>query len=184
MMARNVERLAQFTTEVLTLSRLESGKYKLLPKFLPLMEVVEPVMDLMMTRASGRKSTLKLDIAPELSAFADADSLGMVVTNLTNNAIVHTPEGTSVTISARQLNGDFVEVSVSDTGEGIEQEHLEYLFQRFYQAKRRASATYKGTGIGLAVCKALVEAMGGGISVESHVGEGTSFRFTLPARRA
>ncbi len=182
MMARNVERLTQFTTEVLTLSRLESGRYKLTPKLLPIMEVVEPVMDLMKARADGRKSTVTLDIA-KLTAYADPDSLGMVVTNLTNNAIVHTPEGTAITVSARQARDDFVEIAISDNGEGISEEHLDNLFDRFYQAKRRESASYKGTGVGLAVCKALVEAMGGNISVESQCGKGTTFRFTVPAKQ-
>jgi PAS domain S-box-containing protein len=182
MMARNVERLAQFTTEVLTLSRLESGRYKLAPKNLALMEVVRPVMELMGTRAASRDSSISLDIPTELLVYADEDSLGMVITNLTNNAIVHTPEGTNITVSARRLEDGLAEIAISDTGEGIAPEHLENLFDRFYQGQRRKSATYKGTGIGLAVCKALVEAMGGEISVESKVGKGTAFRFTVPAQ--
>ena len=182
MMARNVERLTQFTTEVLTLSRLESGKYKLTPQSQLLIDVVEPIMELMNKRAETRNSTITLDIHPELSIFADEDSLGMVVTNLTNNAIVHTQEGTRITVSAQPRDGVFVEVTVSDTGQGIPEEHLENLFDRFYQAGKRKSAKYRGTGIGLAVCKALVEAMGGQISVESTTGKGTTFRFTVPAR--
>jgi two-component system OmpR family sensor kinase len=182
MMGRNVERLAQFTTEVLTLSRLESRRYRLAPKTLSLLQAMEPVMELMNAKAGSRKSKIILDVAPELCVYADEDSLGMVVTNLTNNAIVHTPKQSQITVSARQVADDRVEVSVSDNGEGIPEEHLGRLFDRFYQAKRRDSAQYKGTGIGLAVCKALVEAMGGEISVESQLGEGTTFRFTLPAQ--
>ncbi len=180
MMARNVDRLAQFTTEVLTLSRLESGRYKLAPRVVSLRETIEPVMELMQQKAQSKNSTVSLDIDSEMSAYADPDSLSIVITNLTNNAIVHTPEGTAVTVSGK-LEKDLVEVSVSDTGQGIPEESLEHLFDRFYQAKRETGPGYHGTGVGLAVSKALIEAMGGEISVESHVGEGTVFKFTLPA---
>lgn len=181
MMARNVERLAQFTTEVLTLSRLESGSFKLAPTVLALRETLEPVMELMQQKARSKNSTVSFDIDPEISAYADANSLSIVGTNLTNNAIVHTGEGAQISVSARKLDKDLVEVSVTDNGQGIPEESLENLFDRFYQAKRKAGAGYQGTGVGLAVCKALVEAMGGKISVESRVGEGTTFKFTLPA---
>jgi PAS domain S-box-containing protein len=181
MMARNVERLAQFTTEVLTLSRLESGRFKLAPRMLALRETLEPVMELMEQKAQSKNSTVTLDIDAEVLAYGDADSLSIVVTNLTNNAIVHTSDGTTVTVSAIKIDENSVEIAVADNGQGIPKESLENLFDRFYQAKRKAGSGYQGTGVGLAVSKALIEAMGGEISVESHVGEGTVFRFTLPA---
>jgi PAS domain S-box-containing protein len=181
MMARNVERLTQFTTEVLTLSRLESGRYKLAPKMLSLREALVAVIELMEQKAQSKNSTVSFDIDAKISAYVDGSSLGIIVTNLTNNAIVHTPEGTEIVVSGRRLDEDFIEVSVADNGQGIPPEALENLFDRFYQAKRETGAGYHGTGVGLAVCKALVEAMGGEISVESHFKEGTVFRFTLSA---
>jgi PAS domain S-box-containing protein len=181
MMARNVDRLAQFTTEVLTLSRLESGRFKIEPRMLALRETLEPVMELMEQKAQSKNSTVTLDIDAEVFAYGDADSLSIVVTNLTNNAIVHTADGTTVTVSAIKIDENSVEIAVADNGQGIPKESLENLFDRFYQAKRKAGSGYQGTGVGLAVSKALIEAMGGEISVESHVGEGTVFRFTLPA---
>lgn len=182
MMGRNVERLAQFTTEVLTLSRLESGRFKLDMKRLSLHEALASVLELMKQKAQSKKSTVSFNIDAEITAYADVNSLGIIVTNLVNNAIVHNSEGTAVSVSAHKLDAGLVEVSIADDGQGIPEESLENLFDRFYQAKREDGPGYQGTGVGLAVCKALVEAMDGKISGESHIGEGTVFRFTLPAQ--
>ncbi len=181
MMSRNIERLAQFTTEVLTLSRLESGRYKLSPRTIDMYKTLEPVIEMMQSKARSKNSEIIFKVPEGISAYADGDSLGIVVTNLTNNAIVHTHEGTRITVSARNLNADRIELSIADNGEGIPEEAIENLFDRFYQAKRESGSGYHGTGVGLAVCKALVEEMGGEISVESKQGEGTAFKFTLPA---
>lgn len=180
MMARNVDRLAQFATEVLTLSKLESGSYKLTPEVLSLRETLSPVIDLMRQKAIRANSTVSLDIDAKTHSYADADSLSTVVTNLVNNAIVHTGKGTAIVVSCRKPSVRFVEISVSDNGQGIPEDAQPNLFDRFYQAKCQPTPGYRGTGVGLAVCRALVEAMDGQISVKSRPGEGTAFRFTLP----
>jgi len=113
--------------------------------------------------------------------FADADAVAEVLTNLVNNAIVHNPEGTRVAISARRLNDDFVEVRVTDTGRGIPEKAIETIFEKFVQVDRRSGPGYRGTGLGLPICRSLIEKMGGEIHVESRPDGGSSFRFTLPA---
>ncbi len=181
MLSKNVERLVRFTTEVLTLSRLESGRYSLKPRMIAVREVLEPVVELLAEKAQTRSSTVSIDIESGISAFADASTLGDVVTNLINNAIVHTSEGTAIKVLCEPLDGNRVEVRVSDNGQGIPEHALGRVFDRFFQADRESDPGYGGTGVGLAVCKKLVEAMSGEISVESRVGEGTTFKFTLPA---
>ncbi len=181
MMARNIDRLASFTTEILSLSRLEAGRYAINPGIIAIRTTLEPVIDLLQSKAQLKASSLSLDIDLGLTAFADADALAQVLTNLVNNALVHTGEGTVITISCKKLDDKFLEISVVDNGPGIPEEALPYLFDKFYQSQRQSGPGYQGTGIGLALCKKLVEAMGGSIGVESKVGEGTTFRFTLPA---
>jgi signal transduction histidine kinase len=103
--------------------------------------------------------------------------------NLLSNALTHTPSGGEVVVAAQARESE-VELSVSDTGEGILPEHLPYIFERFYRADKSRSRATGGTGLGLAIARQLVEAHGGRIEVESEVGQGTAFTFTLPIAEA
>lgn len=183
MMNRNVQRLARFATDVLALSRLDSGTHPLEPRSLRLAEAVRPVVELLRPKAAEKRVFVNLEVSDGAGAFADQDALSQVVTNLVDNAISHTPDGTTITVSTRPGGRDFVEVMVADDGQGIPPHAIRRLFDRFYQADRKAGPGYRGTGIGLAVSKALVERMGGRISVDSRVGKGTVFKFTLPTDR-
>jgi two-component system sensor histidine kinase KdpD len=117
-------------------------------------------------------------VAPGLPlAHFDYVEIAQVVLNLVENALKYTPPGTPITIAARPVPGA-IEVAVRDEGPGIPAAKLQRLFEKFYRAD--VSSRVPGTGIGLAICKGLVEAHGGRIWVESHLGEGTTFRFTLP----
>jgi len=101
-----------------------------------------------------------------------------------DNALRHTPAGGTVTLAAHHSgateSGGEVEFRVSDTGDGIPAEHLPHVFERFYRVDRARDRAHGGSGIGLAITKALVEAHGGEVSVESRQPGGTAFRFTLP----
>ena len=99
--------------------------------------------------------------------------------NLVSNAIMHTPSGGQITIRARAIYGEVL-VSVDDTGEGIEEQHLPYIFERFYRADASRSRATGGTGLGLAIVKQVVEAHGGQVEAASAPGSGSSFTFTLP----
>ena len=111
---------------------------------------------------------------------ADAGRVVQVLTNLLENALRHTPLGGRVVVEAE--GGDEVATfKVTDTGEGIAPEHLPHVFERFYRAEKARSRESGGSGVGLAISKALVEAMGGKIRAESPgPGEGASFSFALP----
>jgi signal transduction histidine kinase len=111
----------------------------------------------------------------------DPDRLGEVLANLLENALRHTPAGGTASISARNGAGT-VEFAVSDSGEGIAPEHLARVFERFYRADRARDRAHGGSGIGLAIAKAIVEGHGGRVSAESAgPGGGATFRVTLPA---
>jgi len=186
MISRNIDRLARFTSDVLSLSRLDGDKYKLYPQEISLRSLLTPVVGLLDTTAQEREMSLKLedkDPGADVKVFSDVDAVSQVVTNLVSNAMAHCDPGTDVTISWQELPSGLVEVMVSDTGPGIAGEKLTKIFDRFYQVHRKTGPGYKGTGIGLSICKVLVEKMGGRIRGDSTVGEGTCFRFTLPGAR-
>ena len=109
----------------------------------------------------------------------DSTRISQAVGNLLENAITHTPEGGSVTVSVLE-GGDALEVGVADTGTGIAPEDLQRLFERFYRGDASRSRATGGTGLGLTIARRLVEAHGGSIEVESIVGEGSRFTIRLP----
>ena len=179
MMQRNVERLSSFSADILVLSRIHRGHQTLYPQIVSLRETGMPVVRLFRRKAEEKKISISVDIPSEICVFADAVALAQIVTNLLNNAIIHTREGTKMTISAQATDGNLVQVSVSDDGEGIPQESIGKVFDRFYQVNKKSGPGYRGIGLGLSVCKALIQKMGGDITVESQQGKGTTFRFTL-----
>ena len=109
---------------------------------------------------------------------ADSDRIEQILVNLLSNAIRHTPEG-SITLKVRS-QGDRVWISLTDTGTGISPEELPHIFRRFWRSQKSRSQKYSGTGIGLTICRRLVELHGGEIFVESKLGVGTTFKFFLP----
>ena len=122
---------------------------------------------------------LKLDCPTDLPyVLADSDRLEQIIVNLFSNAIRHTPQG-SINLKA-WADSDRVWVSVQDTGSGIAPEELPYVFRRFWRSQESRAQKYGGTGIGLAICRRLVELHGGKIFVESQLGIGSTFKFFLP----
>jgi signal transduction histidine kinase len=109
----------------------------------------------------------------------DPQRMGQVLRNLLDNALTHTPPGGEIAVAAH-TEGQWVEVSVRDTGSGIAAEDLPYVFERFYRADKSRSRATGGAGLGLAIARQLVEAHGGCIWVESTEREGSTFTFALP----
>jgi len=179
-MNRNIQRLARFATDVLALARLDSGRYPIKPREIQLCAVLQPAVELLQQSVRAKRMALSLRCDREVSAHADPDAVSQVITNLVNNAIAHNREGTSIDVEVRRLDDHAVEVAVRDDGGGIPTHVQDRVFGRFVQADRKAGPGYKGTGIGLAVCRSLVEQMGGEISLQSQVGVGSTFCFTLP----
>ena len=127
--------------------------------------------------AAQRRIRIQIDLAS--TATGDPDRIAQVVTNLLTNAIRYNHEQGEVNVSLRSSPGEVVLV-VSDTGIGIPAEHLAHIFERFYRVDNARSRKDGGVGLGLAICKSIVVAHGGQISVSSHVGRGTKFEVRLP----
>jgi signal transduction histidine kinase len=176
---RNGRHLLGLINEVLDLSKIEAGQLVLALADYSLKTVVETVYTAVEQLAKEKKLGFTMDVAPGLpSGHGDERRLTQVLLNLAGNAIKFTDEG-EVAIKASVVNGSF-EVAVRDTGPGISPADQAKLFQEFQQAENSITRKKGGTGLGLAISKRIIEMHGGKIWVESRVGEGSTFSFTLP----
>ena len=175
--------LTRLVGELRDLTLAESGHLKLEFEPTNLAELVQRRVSQAEVIARGKNITLRMDIIEGLSEIeADGRRVEQVVANLLDNALNHTPSGGIVTVAV-SLDKDDALVSVADTGEGIPAEHLPYIFERFYRIDDARSRKTGGAGLGLAIAKQMVELHGGRIWVESEVGKGSKFSFTLPVTR-
>jgi two-component system phosphate regulon sensor histidine kinase PhoR len=174
-----VDRLVQLVEELLELSRIESGEVPLARQPVEMAAVLPKAVERLRPQAEKQGLNLTLEVAPNLpSIIGDAERLERVAVNLIHNALKFTPAGGSVHVSAGLADGG-VTVRVSDTGVGMAPEDLPRIFERFYKADRARGSG--GTGLGLAVVKHTVEAHGGTVSVQSELGHGSTFSFSIPA---
>jgi GAF domain-containing protein/DNA-binding response OmpR family regulator/nitrogen-specific signal transduction histidine kinase len=179
----NADRLTALVNDLLDISRIETGRVELNLRAVSMSEVVKSVMATLEARAQERDLELRVDIPEDLPAvWGDSDRITQILTNLVGNAIQYTPSGGSICTSAR-VNQRMLEVAVADTGIGISEENLEKVFDRFFRADNPFVQETSGTGLGLAITTSLVRMHGGDIWVESEVGEGSTFSFTLPLAR-
>jgi len=176
--------LNRLVDDLRELTLAEAGQLKLERRPVAPADLVDRALEAARAQAAAKGIALQADLSEDLPLVdIDSQRIGQVLGNLLSNALTHTPSGGKIVIAARakQLK---VEVSVSDTGEGIPPEDLPYVFERFYRADRSRSRATGGTGLGLSIAKQLVEAHGGRISAASQVGQGTTFTFTLPVAKA
>ena len=171
------DQLEELMSDLLELAEIESGTRRLtLSSFRPV-ELVRPVVERHRPSAESKHVELEIQVWPDLPrVMADKEAVRRIFDNLLSNAIRHTGHNGRVIVSATERNGR-VFFSVKDTGEGIAPEYLPTLFGRFVQVEAKPGG---GTGLGLALVKRLVESQGGQVSVESRLGEGSTFTFTLP----
>jgi len=173
-----VDALTQMTTELLELTRIESGQVPLEFKSIPAGELLLSAADRMRAQAERAGLVLRLDNSQDMTEVrVDPSRLEQVLVNLIHNAIKFTRPGGEVILSA-QTKGNFVSFAVQDTGVGIPEDDLERIFERFYKADRARSGG--GTGLGLSIARHIVEAHGGKIWAESTEGRGSIFYFTVP----
>jgi PAS domain S-box-containing protein len=164
---------------LLTWSRSQSNTILLSPTQFNINKVINGTVELLSTAAEQKEIILTTKIEGNYSVFADVDSAGMIVRNLISNAIKFTPKGGSVTISTSD-NGRQIEVEVADTGVGMKKEIVDALFTSKPVSSTFGTNREKGSGLGLILCKDFVKRNGGRIRVESVLGKGTKFVFTLP----
>jgi signal transduction histidine kinase len=176
---RNGRHLLGLINDVLDLSKIEAGQLVLTVADYSLKTVVETVYTAVEPLAKEKKLAFKVEVPPDLPpGFGDERRLTQVILNLVGNAIKFTDNG-EVAIRASNANGSF-EVAVRDTGPGISAADQAKLFQEFQQADNSITRKKGGTGLGLAISKRIIEMHGGKIWVESTVGQGSTFSFTLP----
>lgn len=167
--------------DLLDISRIEAGAVSQEIKPIQPEDLLGNIVDFMQTQAQAKKQTLTLNIpAPPLPQLkADPLALESIFGNLIANAINYTPEGGSIQVEAT-MSGINLGISVKDTGFGMEERHLEKIFERFYRIKTDKTRFITGTGLGLPIVKGLVDSLGGRISVESVPNEGSNFTVLLP----
>jgi signal transduction histidine kinase len=173
----NCERMADLIESLVQAANIEAGNFSISVRRLRAEEVIAPVVDTFTPAAKEARVSLEQRVEPrDLEVTGDRGRLHQVLSNLVGNALKFTPAGGVVTISARALESA-VAFEVNDTGPGIAPGDLPHVFERYW--KRDAEAS-RGAGLGLYIAKALVEAHGGALTVDSHLGSGSSFRFELP----
>jgi len=177
---RNSERLRRLVDSLLYLSRAQAGKIRYSFDRVQIADVIDNSIQDVELQAKSKNITIKKDLPDEMPLFnADRDKLMDVLINLTDNAVKFTPDGGTITISS-YVEEKSLHISVKDTGIGIPKDKIPNLFQRFYQVDASGKRKYGGTGLGLYICKKIVEDHGGNIWVESTEGEGSTFHIQFP----
>jgi len=177
---RSAMRLTRIVEDVIDMSRLETGTLRLemVPSRLStIVSQIRKQLDILIA-----KHEFEIELPPELPKIhCDETRIGQVITNLISNAASYSDEGTTITLNARHIEGH-IEVSVTDQGPGIPSDEIKSVFDRFHRLESGRQRRTGGSGLGLSICKNIIEAHGGILWAESTVGEGSMFTFTLPIR--
>ena len=178
---QQVKHLNNLVEDVRTLALAESRKLQLDIQPHLITEVLERCMEDFRAQAELKGISLTLLTDPDIPPIPiDRTRISQVVHNLLQNAIYHTPSGGEVTVSARKTGHERIRVSIADTGSGIREESLPFVFDRFYRVDQVRAIDTGGSGLGLAIAKELIEAHGGIIHAENNTDKGSSFVFELP----
>ncbi len=179
-MNKAAKRLFSFLENLLEWSRSQMGRIEYNPISVDLNDAAVRVFSLFSNTAEEKKIETINEIPPQLYAKADNQLLNTVLRNFVSNAIKFTESGGKVIVSAYEKDENFIEVAVADTGVGIDEEGLSKIFRIDTKYSTHGTKNEQGTGLGLLLCKELIEKQGGNIEVESELGFGTKFKFTLP----
>lgn len=173
------DRLSATLTALMDISEAETGSMRLAHARVSVRALVDDAVSLFADEAEDKAVRLTAEAADGLAVVGDVTRLRQALANLIENAVKYTPPGGRVDVRARAADGDVVVISIHDTGEGIAAGDLPHVFERLYRAERSRSA--RGLGLGLSLVKAIVEAHGGRVRLESTLGEGTRADVILPA---
>ena len=173
------ERLARLIDDLLDLSKIESGKLKSTLKPCAIKPIIKRVVSSLNKQAKDKSIKIQIDAPENISCIlADKARIAQVLLNLIDNAIKYTQEEGKVTISAKEKD-ELVQVDITDTGIGIPKKDISRLFERFYRVDKARSRELGGTGLGLSIVKHIVHAHNGEISIQSILGHGSTFSFTI-----
>ncbi|MFN3476788.1 MAG: ATP-binding protein [Candidatus Methylomirabilales bacterium] len=199
--SQSVQRLRDLIEQLLAFVQIDRGELRLSRQRIPIGPLLQGQVEAFRTKAEAKGIALALELPPSLpEVLVDPQEVGRAVALLLDNAMKFTPDGGRVVVAVRRVpssefqvqnlepgtwnlergTGEFVEISITDTGIGIPEDQHQKIFDRFYQVDSSATRRYGGTGLGLALVKQIVEAHGSKIEVESRVGQGSTFRFRLP----
>ncbi|HXK42295.1 MAG: GAF domain-containing sensor histidine kinase [Anaerolineae bacterium] len=181
--SRNVERMRIMVSDLLDISRMESGKLRLNPVSTSLKAAVEEAVRIVQEQLQSKQQFLITDIPDSLPpVYADPDRLAQVLINLLGNAVKYTPARGTIAVRAKRHEKEpgFIHCAVMDNGIGISPEDQQRLFTKFFRSENPTIREQTGTGLGLAIARNLVEMHGGSMWVESTLGVGSVFHFTLP----
>ncbi len=175
--------LSRLVDELQELSLAEAGELKLVYQTEDIARLIRQAAALWQPQVTTKGISLSIDLPDDLPPVSvDWQRISQVLHNLLENAVSHTSRGGAITLAAA-TQGNYVQVRVSDTGEGIPAEDLPFIFERFYRVDRSRARATGGSGLGLTIARRLVEAHGGKITVESQLGKGSTFSFTIPIAR-
>lgn len=178
-----ITRISKLIDDLFELAQLDAGHLDLEFEWITLSDLISDTLESFAARAKSRNVQLKGIVAPEVDPVWGApDKLSRVLDNLLTNALRHTAPGDEINLSAG-LKNNLIIIQVKDSGAGIAPQDLPHIFDRFYRGESSRSKEFGGVGLGLAIVKGLVEAHDGKINVESELGKGTTFCFTLPKRK-
>ncbi|NIW41114.1 MAG: HAMP domain-containing protein [candidate division Zixibacteria bacterium] len=176
---REVRSLSILIDDLFKVAKMDAGGLELERAPISLSDLISDTLESFSHLAKSRNIKLTGEVERKIDPVdMDARQIGRVLNNLVRNALRYTPSGGKVTLSARRVESK-VEVCVRDTGEGIPEEDLPYIFESFYRGEKSRSRATGGAGLGLAIARGIIQAHGGEISVRSALGEGTKFIFTI-----
>ncbi len=177
------ERMIHLVNDLLNVSRIEEGRYVHKPEMVDISKIIEPLAESYKMESERREIKLKLDIVKKknLTVAADVEKITLVAQNLLENALKYTPKGGEITFSVKhKVKDNKIEVSVKDSGVGIPKDQQARLFTKFFRAANVVRMEVEGSGLGLFICKNIVESHGGEIWFKSEENKGSTFYFTLP----
>ena len=183
--SRNIERLVNLLNDLDEISKLEHGEQLLYKENFIIQELVKDVYESLFIKADPKqiKMIIKKGCETPLTVFADKEKIRQVFINLVDNAIKYGKQNGTIEASAYKIDGKRILIEISDDGNGIAEEHLGRIFERFYRTDLDRSRKISGSGLGLAICKHIVEAHQQAIHVRSTIDIGTTFGFTLESKK-
>jgi PAS domain S-box-containing protein len=180
---RNCERLLNLINDLLDIEKLEAGQMQMNRQSASARSILQRSAESLLSMCEQKHIRIDVQASEDLSLVADADRLVQVVVNLLSNAVKFSPENSVIKLTA-DMKDNAIEFQVQDQGRGIPESHISAVFERFRQVEAADGKRQAGTGLGLPICKQIVEQHGGTIAVSSRIGEGSTFYFLIPSVKA